>query len=91
MKVEAADPKVSGELLFPPADGIIGIVIRFESRLPRSMTLLARTKGRWKKKNEAEKDSAEWRMRNRRRVRRRDLVRPGDLQSTVLIVERIYD
>lgn len=39
MKVEAADPKVSGELLFPPADGIIGIVIRFESRLPRSMTL----------------------------------------------------
>lgn len=58
MKVEAADPKVSGELLFPPADGIIGIVIRFESRLPRSMTLLARTKGRWKKKkNEAEKDT----------------------------------
>lgn len=29
MKVEAADLKVSGELLFPPADGIIGIVIRF--------------------------------------------------------------
>lgn len=42
MKVEAADPKVSGELLFPPADGIIGIVIRFESRPPRSMTLPAR-------------------------------------------------
>jgi len=33
MKVEAADPKVSGELLFPPADGIIGIVIRFGSEI----------------------------------------------------------
>lgn len=50
MKVEAADPKVSGELLFPPADGIIGIVIRFESRLPRSMTLLAANKRKVKKK-----------------------------------------
>lgn len=44
MKVEAADPKVSGELLFPSADGIIGIVIRFESVRPRSMTLLVRNK-----------------------------------------------
>lgn len=39
MKVEAADPKVSGELLFPPPYGIIGIVIRFKSSLRRSTTL----------------------------------------------------
>lgn len=54
MKVEAADPKVSGELLFPPADGIIGIVIRFESRLPRSMTLLAREQKEGEKKKKTE-------------------------------------
>lgn len=68
MKVEAADPKVSGELLFPPADGIIGIVIRFESGLPRSTTLLARTKGRWKKKErEREKKQVERERRTDRR------------------------
>lgn len=37
--MEAADPKVSGELLFPPPYGIIGIVIRFKSSLRRSTTL----------------------------------------------------
>lgn len=42
MKVEAADPKVSGELLFPPPYGIIGIVIRFKSSVRRSTTLAPR-------------------------------------------------
>ena len=42
MKVEAADPKVSGELLFPPPYGIIGIVIRCKSSL-RSFDVLTPT------------------------------------------------
>ena len=67
MKVEAADPKVSGELLFPPPYGIIGIVIRFKSSLRRSTTLrqpASRQEGegrmgmKEKKKEEKKKEDA---------------------------------